>query len=95
MGSDAEIALSKLVVALRDEAPCVRGCAVGAIVELASLTDELAARVRERIHEVEALLSDDAPHVRSSAERVIGGPVPYARPRVPVRVSESALPRPT
>ena len=48
------MALSKLAVALRDEAPYVRGCAVRAIGELASLEDEVAARARELKPEIDA-----------------------------------------
>lgn len=72
MGPEAGIALSKLAVALRDEAPYVRGCAVAAIGELASLTEEVGARARELTPEVEALLADGDPDVRARAERALG-----------------------
>jgi HEAT repeat protein len=64
MGADAEIALSQLAGALRDEAPYVRGCAVRALGELAPLAREFA-------HEVEPLLEDEDPHVRGKAEQAL------------------------
>lgn len=64
MGHKAEIALSQLAAALRDETPYVRGCAVRALGELAPRAGEFAS-------EVEPLLEDEDGLVRSRARQAL------------------------
>jgi len=64
MGDDAEMAVSSIAGALRDETPYVRGCAARALGDLGPLALHVA-------HELEPLLADEDEHVRGRARHVL------------------------